>query len=328
MLKSLAEKINGARSLVLSTHRQCDGDGLGAQVALFHALQKIGKTVRLLNVDETPRKYAFLSTDRIMQTFESVHDSLAPTDMALIFDTNDSRLIEPLYTNLQKQCREIFFIDHHPILIKGPGPTSGSIIDTKAASTGELVYDLIRELEIPLDAQIARSLYTSLVFDTQLFRFVRNSSSSHLMAAELLKFDIQPEEIHRKLFANYSPQKVALLAKAFGQIDYFDDNRIAILKLPASDLVEHGLDLDEILDLIDFMMNIESLEAAVIFREDGPESYKISLRSKGLFEVLSIAEAVGGGGHLYSAGAYMKGNFEVLRSRLLTLLRASLARAS
>lgn len=326
MLKQIAAKIRSANSIVLSTHRHADGDGLGAQIALFHALQKMGKPVRVLNVDDTPKRYSFLQSTRIIQAFESTHEKLEKTDLGMIFDTNDYRLVEPLYSDLRRQCSDLIFVDHHPVLKEGPAPTNGSFIDSSAASTGEIVYNLILELGIALDAEIARALYTSIVFDTQLFRYIRNSSTSHLMAAELLKFERRPDEIHRRLFANYTHKKVAFLAQALGHIEYFADGRIAVLRLRAQDMLDHELDLDESRDVIDLLMNIESLEAAALFREDGPDLYKLSLRSKREFEVLAIAENVGGGGHPFSAGAYLNGPYEDLKEQVVSQLLRSVAK--
>lgn len=325
MQKDIARKIKAARSIVLTTHRHCDGDGLGAQIALYHALKKSGKKVRVLNVDDTPKKYSFLETDSIVQAFEGAHDAIKDVDLALVFDTNDHRLLEPLFSDLRKRDIEVLFIDHHPVLKKGPEPTKGSWIDESAASTGELVFALIKELEIPFDAKIARALYTSIVFDTQLFRFIRSSPQTHLITAELLKHNIGAEEIHRRLFSNYSPEKIALLARALNQVEYFHDGKIAFLKLKAQDFKDVGLDSDASRDVIDFLMNIETLEAAVILREDDPSTFKLSLRSKGRVEISPVAEQLGGGGHPFSAGATLKGSYETVKEKVLHLLKACLS---
>jgi phosphoesterase RecJ-like protein len=318
--QSLVAKIQKANTLLLSTHRQADGDGVGAQIALYHALKKAGKNVRILNIDPVPKKYHFLQTQHLVDVFERAHAPMEPTDLVLIFDTNDPRLIEPLWPVMEEQAVEIAFIDHHPILSAGPQPTEHSYIDTTAASTGEITYQIIKSLGIELDAPIARGLYTSIVFDTQLFRYIRASSQSHQICAELLDYEKHPEEIHRHLFATRTIQKVAFLAKALDRIEYFYQGQLAFLKLQDKDLLEHGLDWDESRDVIDMIMNIESLEAAVLFREDGPDQYKMSLRSKGTLDVLSIAEEMGGGGHLFSAGGFLQGNFSSLKKQVLDRL--------
>ncbi|MEM7646059.1 MAG: DHH family phosphoesterase, partial [Pseudomonadota bacterium] len=212
MIDKVTQYILDADSILLTTHRQCDGDGLGSELAMYHALVKMGKNVRILNVDATPKKYNYLAPDQYIQCFDAPHDPLEKMDLALVFDTNDKRLIEPLYEEIEEKCARIIFVDHHPILAEGPAPTSDSIINIRAASTGELTFDLIESLKVELDAQIARALYTSIVFDTQLFRYIRNSSRSHEISAYLLQYEKKPTEVHRKLFGNFTAPKLKFVA--------------------------------------------------------------------------------------------------------------------
>ncbi len=323
-MKKLTALIQQSHNIILSTHRQCDGDGLGAQLAMFHALKKINKNVRVINVDSTPKKYRFLQPDKHIQYFESNPQVNCQADLCLIFDTNDERLLQPLCSELKKSCKEIAFIDHHPLLKQGPQPTAHSIVDTSAASTGEMTYNLIQELNIQMDADIALCLYTSITFDTQLYRYIRSSANSHRIAAELLNYKINTEEVHRHLFGNQTVQKMAFLAKALSKIEYYADGKLALLKLQDQDMVEHQLEMDESRDVIDMLMNIETLEAAVLFREDSDKSLKVSFRSKGKIEVLSTAENIGGGGHTHAAGAYIKGDYESFKTKIVKELTEKL----
>lgn len=319
-MKKLVDKIHRAKSILLSTHRQCDGDGLGAQLALYHALKKLGKNVRALNVDSVPGKYKFLHPEKYVQSFDDVHDPVETTDLALIMDTNDKRLLEPLYPTLEKHCKEIVFVDHHPILSAGPSPTPSSFIDTKAASTGEITYRILKELEAPFDAFIARALYTSIVFDTQLFRYVRNSPASHLIAADLLTYECDPAEVHRFLFANHKVEKFKFLASVLDQMEYFENSQLALLKINAQSLENHGMSLEDSRDLIDLLMNVESLVAAAMIIEVSPTQFKVSIRSKGAFEVRAIAELLGGGGHMFASGATVELPYAKIRSIIVSEL--------
>ncbi len=316
-VESLVRKIQAVKSIILTTHKQCDGDGLGAMLGLYHALRKNGHHVQVLTVDQVPSKYSFLYPDRYLEVFQDREKPLEATELALIFDTNDKRLVEPLYAQLETACKEILFVDHHPVLNKGPEPTAGSFIDTRAASTGEIAYFIIKGLGVRLDENIARSLYTSIAFDTQLFRYVKSSPTSHLICADLLEYERQPEEIHQHLFSNHSVGKVAFLAKILAQIEFYGNARLAVLKLSSKDLQDHDLEMDDARDIIDMVMNIGSLQAAALFREEGPHIYKLSLRSKGKIEILGIAESFQGGGHLYAAGASLKGQYEDLKIQVV-----------
>lgn len=297
---------------------------MGAELALYHSLKAMGKNVKALNVDPVPRKYKFLSPEEHIQIYENDPSLPEAIDLVLIFDTNDERMLDPLYQPLKERAKKIQFIDHHPLLLKGPQPPSDSLIDTTAASTGELAWKIIKALGSPINREVARALYTSITFDTQLYRFIRNSPTSHIIAAEMLTYDIDPEEIHRHLFGNQTVNKVAFLAKALGQIEYHCEGRLAILRLRDEDMMTYGLDTDDSRDVVDLVMNIETLQAAALFREDSPDRYKVSLRSQGQIEVVDVAESIGGGGHPFAAGAVYTGPWEKLKSTVVNQLIAKL----
>lgn len=323
-VSSIVKRIREANSIILSTHRQCDGDGLGAMLGLYHALKKVGKDVRVFTVDDVPKKYSFLEPEKYLEVYENRQAPIENADLAIIFDTNDRRLVEPLFTDLEQNVKDILFVDHHPILHQGPEPTPGSFIDTSAASTGEISYFIIKALGIRLDEKVARALYTSLAFDTQIFRYVKNSPNTHLICAELLEYERNGEQIHRSLFANYTRKKITYLGKVLSEVEYLSNDRLAILFLSKKDLTDHNLDMDDSRDVIDMIMNVNSVEGAALFREEARGVYRMSLRSKGHIEVLSIAEGLGGGGHLYAAGAEVHGSFEEIRKKVVNLLLARL----
>jgi len=316
-VSGIVKKIQAAKSILLTTHKQCDGDGLGAMLGLFHALKKAGKQVRVVAVDEIPKKYAFLEPEKYLETFDQLKTKISPTDLAMIFDTNDRRLVEPLFQNLESNCGDIIFIDHHPILNQGPEPTPGSFIDTSAASTGEIAYFIIKSMNIRLDEKIARALYTSLAFDTQIFKFVKNSGNTHLICAELLEHERHADKIHRSLFANYTRKKITYLGKVLSEVEFLAGDRVAILSLSRLDLENHDLEMDDTRDVIDMIMSIQTVVCAAILREDAPQLFKLSLRSKGSIEVLGIAENFGGGGHMYAAGAEIRGAYQEIHDRVV-----------
>lgn len=324
----LAQQIQQANSLILTTHKQCDGDGLGAMLGLYHALKKINKQVRVLSVDAVPKKYNFLSPDMHLEIFADSHSRIQDTDLALIFDTNDERMVEPLFNELKNNTKKILFVDHHPILGSGPQPTAGSFINTDAASTGEIAFFIVKALNIPLDANIARCLYTSIAFDTQIFRFVKNSGVSHLISAELLLHVDNADEIHRFLFSTHTPGKIAFLAKVLGEIEYYGEGKIAILKLTKEDLEKNDLDMDDSRDVIDMIMNIHSVEVAALFRQDETHGYKLSLRSKSALQILDVAEQFQGGGHLKAAGAFITGPYESIKAKVIQSLLQKVLPAS
>lgn len=300
-MDQLLQILRKARQVTVTTHRDCDGDGVGAMLAFYHALKAMGTTVRILSVDQIPPKYSFLPGYSEIEIFKP--EALPPQgDLLIAFDTNDSRRIEPLGTWAQSHG-QVVFIDHHPVLEKGPHPGHSSYIDTHAASTGEMTFDLIKSMKVPVNSEMAECLYTSIVFDTQLFRFIRKSPRSHQIAAELMQHEFDPTYIHRRLFGEQTPEKLRFLAQALSKIDYLHNQQVAYLTLAYSDFQKYNVDPESSRDVVDMMMNVKNVEISVVFREDLKNRIKISVRSKGRYEVLSLAELWSGGGHLYAAGA-------------------------
>ena len=321
---SIAQHIQKAQDIVLTTHRQCDGDGLGCELALFHALKKTGKTVSIINVDVTPKKYRFLNPDSYIQYFDQNSQLPEKVDLVLVFDTNDERLVEPLFSQLKATGAVVLFVDHHPLLNNGPRPEAHSYINMEAASTGEVVFDLIQLLKIPLDTEVAKALYTSVTFDTQLYRFIRNSPKSHLVAAELLKYAVNAEEVHRHLFSHQTVNKIAFMAKIFSNIEYHAEGALACVILSYEDMQTFQLQFDEVRDVTDQIMSIESIEIALVIRQDSRNHMKVSLRSKGVTEVLSAAESIGGGGHWYASGGSYTGELHDLKTKMIQHLESNL----
>lgn len=307
MLSTIIEEIQNANTIALTTHKQCDGDGLGSQLAVYHALNILDKKVHIMNVDTTPAKYNYLLHEIDYHEFQNMKHVESQADLVLVFDTNDYRMLEDVYEHYKKQGSKILFIDHHPILKEGPQPTDGSWINTKSASTGEMAFELIKNLNVSLNEKISEALYTSICFDTQLFRFIRGSAKSHLIAAELLDHYKSPEKVHQNLFGNLTVEKTNFLSFALGKIEFFENNRAALLVITNEDLINYSVGIDETRDLIDMIMNIKIVETAAFFREDGPNQFKLSLRSKGGFPISPIAEKLDGGGHPFAAGAFLNG---------------------
>ena len=315
------QQIKNANSILLTTHKRCDGDGLSACLALYHALKKINKKVRIITVDIPSEKYSFLGTKKYLESFDQKHQKIEGIDLAVILDTNDKRIVEPLFNELEKKAKYIIFVDHHPLLRKANPLPHGSFINSQAGSTGEIVYEIIKRLGIRLDTNIARALYTSIAFDTQIFRYIKNSSASYAICVDLLEHEKNPEEIHNHLFTNGSVKKIPFLSQALNKTEIFANGTLALIRINQDDLAKHELSFENSYDLIDILMGVKQIQCVILFQElSKNKKFKISMRSKGSLEVLSIAEALNGGGHLYAAGVTLIDKYENIRQSILDLV--------
>ena len=315
--KDLARILLERESFVITTHKFCDGDGLGAGCALACALQKAEKKASFITPDRPHEKYNYLNEKGLIRAFQDsdIERELKKTDCILAVDVNDPSLLEPLFSLAEKRECPIFFIDHHPLLEKNP--KYNYFINPSAASTGELVYHLLKALNISLDSQIAVGLYTSIVFDTKCFRFIKNSPSVFSISAELVSHIPDVDQIYRSLFKTLTVEKVRFF-NHLSNVEYYNDNRFALLHLTEDDLAEYKADVGMACDLLDMIMNISTMEIVVLILEGKNSRFKLSFRS-GKQEVLSMARSFGGGGHKLSAGAYVQGlSYSQIKNQIIS----------
>ena len=322
-LENVVEEIQSAHSIILTTHKQPDGDGLGSCMAMFHALKKIGKNVRIITVDEVSKKYNFLNTKKYIDVFLNPHKPISQADLTLIFDTNDYRLVDPLFNELSEKSKSVIFVDHHPPLSYGT-LYHKSFIDTQVTSTGEIVYELVDKLKIRMDRNIARAIYTSLVFDSYLFRYMNRPSHTHSICAELLKYETEPSEIHDQLFGTDSFRKMNFMGVIFSKVELHFGSKLAIFSVTQDQLKEYGLAYNDMYDILDLVVNVHEVSCVVMLREERPNEYKLSFRSKPNLEVLSLAEHFKGGGHFFASGATVMGDPETIKKQIIEVLEPRL----
>ncbi len=319
-LVRLADTIKNCESILLTTHRFCDGDGLGSLLGMYHGLKKIGKKVRAVTVDEVSMKYDFLFPEKHTESFERLKTPIEQTDLAIIFDTNDKRLIQPLYGELKKKCQKILFVDHHPFLTKGPSLPDGSLVDRRSASTGEICFSLIKLLDISFDSNMATAIYCSIVFDTQRFHFIKNSARSYEICAELYSHVTDHKKIYSNLFSVHSKEKMNMLSRVIKKMEYLHGDQIMVLEISKEELIQNGLDMTDAYDFIDLALGIVKTKLVVLILDMMVGKYKVSFRSK-KWNVSQLAERFGGGGHKYSSGATLLNCEQSPKSRILTAVR-------
>ena len=305
--KDFCRIISEHQSFIITTHRFCDGDGLGAGCALGYGLQKSGKKVFFVTLDAPHRKYNFLDGKGFIRPFQSFSDfgsELKKVDCILAVDVNDPVLMEPLYSLAEKENRRICFIDHHPL--EREIAKHDYFMDTTASSTGELVYHLLQALKVSLDEQIATALYTSIVFDTKCFRSIKSSPAPFSISAELIPYIPDVNRIYENLFRSLNVENLKFFSY-LNSVEYYNNDQFALLYLTKKDLTTHKADLGIACDLLDMIMNVSTMQAAVLILEKKIDCFKLSIRSRNK-SILPFARSLGGGGHKLSAGAYIQGS--------------------
>jgi len=278
----------------LFSHVSPDGDCLGSMLALGIALESIGKKVSYYNTSPLPANLKFLpGIERISQ---HIPDNL-PENLIFI-DCADIERVDSYLKNFFP-TRTIFNIDHH---VSNTLFGTYNYVDVTAAATGEIVYNLLKKLKIPISKEIAINLYTAIITDTGRFSFSNTTAKSFKIAAQLVKTGIDLVTINNILFERKSFAQIRLLHKALSNLVLLQNGQVAVIVLSREDFEETSAEENLSEGLVNYARNIENVEAAVLLKELDNNEIKVSFRSNSWLDVNKIASKFGGGGHVRAAG--------------------------
>ena len=309
--------------LVLTTHVNADGDGLGALLGLSHWLTRQGKKHRLVVADETPdRKYQFLpGYNRIESVYpHSARTRSSPVPRLVVVDTTTSEKRIGNVAGLIGPATKTLVIDHH---VDADEESDVRVIDPDASSASELIYLLInwyaRRSNAGFTPEIATCLYAGIVFDTKLFRHSHPERALRA-AAELVTHGADPQQIAENMFSHQTYQTVKTLGFALSNLTLHENGQISTLYVDHKTHAMNG-DLDGV---VDHAMSIDGVEVALFLKEQEPGQQRVSLRSRGKVDVNRIARQFDGGGHILASGCEIKGSVNEVQARLLSLVREQL----
>ena len=305
-LRRVAQRLLGARRVVLTTHVNADGDGCGSEAAAAAWLEEHGVEATIVNPTEFPQTFRFLlhRQDVVAEMGSAEADAaIDAADLFLVLDTAEPQRVGSLAPRLPRE--RTLVVDHHPAGREVVGDTA--VQDPSAAATGEMVHDLIRVTGDEVPAAAALGAYVAIVSDTGSFRYSNTTPRAHAVAADLLGRGIDPEVVYRRLFATAPLRRLELLREALSTLRFDEEVGLAwmlVTRETADRLNADGEDFD---GLIEHARSIAGTEVALLFRETEEGKTKISFRSNGHADVNRMARKFGGGGHVKAAGALVDG---------------------
>ncbi len=322
--RAVAEAVGAARRVVLTTHVNADGDGMGSEVALVHLLRGLGKDVVIANPTPVPDRYRFL-VDPV-----AVHDrtaepgpALKAADLFLVLDIADLGRLGALAEAIRARAIVTGCVDHH--VSPGTLPAGPRLVDPAAAATAELVYDLAVASGWPIETETARALYVGLLTDTGGFRFGNTTPRVLRVAASLLETGVSPERVYESVYATAPAGRIRLTAEVLDTLEVEPAIGLSWVTVPTGALERHGVSADDLDGLVEHARSIQGTRLAMLFRVLASGRVKVSFRSVGDFDVSQFAHQFGGGGHAKASGAAIAGSLEEVRARVLDAARAALS---
>ncbi len=293
--------VKRTKSFILTTHVNPDGDGLGSELALAYALRARGAQVTILNHSTTPENYLWMDPDGDIVHFQPVQHTpiIEQADLIVILDTSQPQRLRSLEPHVRKSKAKMLIIDHH----LDPHPFANHyVLDEDATSTGEILYRIMHELELPLTQRIASVLYTAIMTDTGSFRYPRTDADTYRIAADLLEHGADPTTCYSNVYEQWTTGRMRLLGETLDSMRTAADGRIAWVVCTQEMFKNTGTTVVDTDNFTVYPMSIQGVLIGILFNELS-DGIKISFRSKGTIPVNRLAAEYGGGGHLNAAGA-------------------------
>lgn len=303
--------------VLLLTHVFPDGDAIGSLFALGLGLKAAGKKVEVFfGADHTiPSIYQFLVEDSLI-----LRDEKPKSKMAITVDC--ANLSRVWGAQLLQDMDLVVNIDHHP-----DNSQFGNInvVNVEASAVTEIIYDLLKKMEVAIDKKIATTLYVGIVTDTGKFQYSNTTARAHRIAAELMDLGINPNQIFKNVYEQVSWQYLQLSALALDRVEVSCNDSYVYSYLNREDFEKLDAGYDDAEEIINLLRALKGIKVACLAKQTN-EVYKVSLRSDGEVDVGVIARQFDGGGHKAASGFTYQGNLKDLTEKLHSLVHHAICK--
>lgn len=314
MDKEIVKLIEEAGGVAIFPHVSADGDAIGSSLALGLALKNAGKKVAIYIEENIPNVYKFLPG---LDLADFYSDSNEVMDLNIALDTGDvGRLASRAEAFFKAPCT--INIDHHVTNTKF---AHFNYVDALSASTGEIIYTLITEMNLTIDSEIAMCLYTAIATDTGGFQYENTSAGTHRIAAALLEAGINVGELSQRIFDNTTYEKLKLKQKSIELLELYEKSKIAVIALSQEDIRSTGAKDEDCDGIVNIGRSIEGVEVSVLIKEKDENVIRVNLRSKTFVDVSEVASTFDGGGHKRAAGCTIKGSLEDVKVKIINAIK-------
>ncbi len=324
----LLEVISSNQSFLITGHCRADCDALGSELGLAQVLESLGKRVRIVNGDEVPRHIEFIDPQRRIEMLDrevTGPEVLLDLDVLIVVDTSAWGQLGPMADVVRQFAGKKIVIDHH---VSEDDMQALVFKDATAEATGRLILELASVLEVTITPEIAMPLFAAIATDTGWFRFSSVTEKTFTALARLVAAGASPPAVFSALYEQHRIGRLLLRGRLLQHVKAETDGRLLWTEATLEDFHESGAERTDTEDVINLLLTVAGTEAAVMFVELDETMTKISLRSRGDFDVCQIARQFGGGGHRAAAGITFEGSLAMARTAVLDAMRQAMGRYS
>ena len=296
-LATIAEVLRGAESFAVCGHVGPDGDCLGSQLVVYHALNALGKDVVCLLAKADPIEAGLAFLPGIDDMVVAADFDGAP-EVFISVDVPTAERMGEAAAAVRARCKVSVTIDHHA---SDAAMSEYTYVDPDAAATTMLVWELAGLLGIERTPALATCAYTGLVTDTGRFQFQNTDQAAFAAAFQMVSAGANPAEVAREVFQNRSIASLELERIVLERMRFGFGGSYVASYLTRADFERAGAVKADAEPLINTLRSLAGIQVACVLREE-PEHIRGSFRAKDDTDVAAIAKTMNGGGHKAAAG--------------------------
>lgn len=293
--------IEDAQRIVILAHEHPDPDALGSALGLAFTLEPLGKECVVACADPVPTNYTFLPG------YECAVTALPHTDFDLVIalDAGEVSRYGSLYTRHQDffDRTPILNMDHH---ITSAGCGRVNIIDPISAATAELLTIFLLNRGVAIETEAAKCLLAGIITDTRSFEFDATTARTLTAGAYLVGQGAVPDDIIKPMYRLKPLAKARLWGLVLQTLERAADGRVVWATVRREMLASSGATADMDDGLPSYLLDIDGVGIAALFKEQENGDTKVSLRGVAPYDVAKIAARFSGGGHKRAAGCTLE----------------------
>lgn len=312
----IAKVILDSDNILLYPHLNMDGDAMGSSAALCRAIRNTGKKCYILIEDKVADNLSFM--DNGYCTTDA--DIISNPELSICIDCGEESRF-PGRAEKFRSSKLTMCIDHHRTTKEF---CDYNHVDPEAAATAQLIYKVIKAMDVPVDKEIGEALFAAITTDTGNFQYSNTTEETHRIVAELYEAGIDANGVSVEIYENNRIQRLMISSRILGTLETILDGKCALCYVTREMLDETGAMMEETEGVVQQLRSIAGVEVAVFLKEKDADTTKVSMRSKSYANVAEIAESFGGGGHIRAAGATInrpvRESMEILKNKLIESL--------
>jgi phosphoesterase RecJ-like protein len=306
LIHKTQKELNKAEKIVIVVHVGPDGDAMGSSLGLWHYLMTIEKEPTIIVPTAFPNFLKWMPGSENVMVYEEKKEAceqiISNAELIFTLDFNVPNRMAKMEATIMNAPAPKILVDHH----LHPGDYAKVTISyPEISSTSELVFRLICRLGdfSKINLACAECIYTGMMTDTGAFTYNSNKPEIYTIINELIKLGVDKDDIYRRVFNNYSADRLRLMGYAlYKKMKVYPEYKAALITLSLAELKEFNFQNGDAEGLVNMPLSIDGVLFSVFMRED-PDKIKISLRSQGTFPANKVsADLFNGGGHLNAAG--------------------------